>query len=907
LADELAALNTLQYAYDEKSRELITLQRQLYADWLKYNIGRNAVVPPELPDGVTLINELERSAAAVQEVMNTLDDASNVIITAETALRAKLGEVFDLKNKPANEFFRPGDPVVLVNNAKRSFKRGEDLIYSDYDDYLFTRFSGQFITCIKIDPVEGESRPNESKTIYAKDIFPGLPQNTEVPSEVHALMYESYLLNPGFTAQIAAAASAPDAPGKKLLEQVKLKQTLVWNKSPKTPIDQRSLEELAGFNPGDELFRTPSKIGVWAWAAPWTPLYLEWEVTFKPATNINQWVFDGNDFNWNPDEDLPIDGDIYLRGRSLLTPKEAVTLQARLKEFINDFHGNIPPDFVPLQDVLDGAGNWDVLSQTLTGFSQQMLQWDIEQFGRQPQEKRYADGIGNEAHGMLQADYEEKFFPVRAGFVFIKRLWVVDDFGQVYDLTFGKDGMNAIPGIGVRPGDYEITANLPVCFQLPPRLVQGSRLNFNFLSAKSDSVISSQSADSSPVCGWLLPNHLNHSLMVYDNEGVLIGEVMLMGASGQYHAQWIPAPFDGTSTADIDNRHLKQFVLGLLGVTAGDQGTPESGKALKNLLQAIDETLWTVDPMGERNNQSLSILVGRPIAVVRAAIDLELYGKAATNLAWIKTGQGDDDGVHQHNFPVQIGSTELGQDGVMGYFSNNDYSQFNSVHNGDIKDAPQQPYVVNTYTDVQADGEPVYLTLLLDPRGGIHCTTGILPVLHTELPELYIGKVLDDMLVEFKAGPLLVDKKQWWLPLPAGVGQSWSWLQPDVDAPEKWTEIAKLVPANAVPQFSGNTQTLVEGRLKLSGVLGDTLVILSFEVLDEKQPYKVKAGTEIKLSWTSQGGGTTAELKAAGKSITGLLANQPEYKYKVTEKQDIILTVGNSKTTVSQTISIDLL
>lgn len=905
-ADELAALNRLQADYDSKYRDLISRQKLLYADWLKWNIAKQSLTPP------VALPELERvlniSLQKVNELMLPLPAAKKVIEDTSIALRTEIEKAFELKDKPANEFYRPNDPVLLVNNAKRSYKRGEDIVYSEFDDMLFTRFSGQFINSLDVKP------GNEVKRVTARDICEPMPAREGIPSEVYALLDEAYLLDTNFALRIATVATGdpkPD-PQSEFVKTIMKQQTLVWNKLPDTPIDQRTIEEISGFNASDELFHVPSKIGVTQWEQPWTPLYLEWQVGFVPKidTDLSNWEFDGRDFNWKKGTPIPDPrpGDKVFQGRSILTPAQAAIMRNRLEEFISTFDGKkIPPDYEPLQDVLDGVGNWDVLSQTLTGFSMQMLQWDLEQFGYQPQDA-FAGPVGDEAHGMVLAGYPNNFFPVRAGFVNIKKLWIVDDFGQVYDITadYVPSGkvFNAIPGIGVRPGDYDIKLQLPTSFQLPPRLSQGSRLNFDFISAANDAVRSSQSLLTTPVCGWVLPNHLNHSVMVYDNGGIFIGEVMLMGATGAYHAQWVPAPFDGCHADDISNRHLKGFVRGLLGVARGDEGTQESGKALKNFSQAIDETLWGVDPLGERNNQSLSILVGRPIAVVRAAMGLELYGNASTNLAWERTGQNDTGGVNNYKFPVQIGSLELGQDGVMGYFTNDDYSAFNTVHNAMIVDPASPPYIVNKYTPVQPNAAAVHITLLLDPRGAIHCSTGVLPVLNVELSELYIGKVLDDMLVEFKAGPLLVDKTQWWLPLPAGVGQQWSWLQPYREDDElEWSEVHELVAANAVPQMSASPKTIVEGRLKLTGVLGDQMLLLFLEVVGQKQPYSFPVDTIVQLGWASQGA-TSATLAIGNADAETVPANESAYAYTVTKTQDITLTISDGKSTQKLTINI---
>jgi hypothetical protein len=901
LADELAALNTLQYSYDEQYRNLISRQKQLYADWLKYNIVVKSLQKP-VPEA-ELKRVMEKSLEDVLAIQNTLPGKQTAINSAVAALKVKFDKKFELSEEPANNFYRPTDPVVLINNAKRSFKRGEDIIYSEFDDFLFTRFSGQFIKSI------GVRRGLALKTVTARDLCLPLPANNDIPVEVSALLDEAYLLDPGFALAIAKVVTKDLAPPPAFVENIKRQQTLVWNAGPNTPIDQRTLVELSGFNIGDKLFHIPSKIGVWKWVQPWTPLYLEWEVGYIAEHEMDKWEFDGRDFKWKGADNIPQPGpaDMLFKGRSILTPKEAVTMRDQLKRFINDFDGKVRPEFAPLKDVLNGVGNWDVLSQTLTGFGAQLMQWDMEQFGYQPQDTTYSKAIGGEAHGMILTGNDDMFFPVRAGFVSFKRLWIVDDFGQIYNLMPDDSTREPIPGIGVRPGNYEIELVLPTCFQLPPRLIQGSRLNFDFVSAANDAVLSSQSKLSSPVCGWLLPNHLNDSLMVYDNGGVFIGELMKMGATGAYHAQWVRAPFDGCNVDGITNEHLKGFVLGILNAKQGESGAAGSGsgKALKNFLQAIDETLWTVDPMGERNNQSLSILVGRPVAVVRAALSLELYGEPGTNMAWEHTGSKDTGGVKHFEFPVQIGSLELNQDGVMGYFANDDYSAFNSVHNAGVKDPLSPAYVVNQFTNVKPAGDTVYVTLLLDPRGAIHCTTGILPVLQTELPELYIGKVLDDMLVEFKSGPTLVDKSQWWLPLPAGVGQQWSWLQPyrDDDDKMEWSEVANLVSANAIPQLGFSPYTIAEGRLKLTGVLGDQLLILFFEVPGQKRPYKLKAGTTVQLSWSSQCA-TDATLQLGGDDPFKVPENMQAYPYEVTGTRDLTLTVTNAKGQTSVTINI---
>ncbi len=910
LATSLSNLNTLQRTYDKNLRVLSSLQKQLYADWMKVNILTHTKPAPPSSLITTCKAAQTASLKAVQaqqaQVSSSLTAVNNAAATFKNALNMAGNMV--LINKPGNEFFNPTDPVFLINNVHRSSKRGMDITYSKDNDSLFVRFTGQLINSLLV-----QTSTTASVKVNASDICPTFNIGTSlVPKEIPGLLAEAYMLDMNFAQAIAVKATGQASPPASIINTIKQQQTLVWNADLDSSLDKRTLEQISGFNPGDSLFHVPSKIGVWQWQQPWNPLYMEWQINFYPALGANsaspdlsQWSFNGADYQWTGGTIPPAGATPYtFSGRSILTPKEAVTLQAQLKEFFNQFKGTVPHDYISLQDVMNGVGDWDVLSQKLTGFTTQLLQWNIQQFGYSATDATFSAAIGDAGMGMPSALNNAPFFPVRAGFVSITNLWIVDDFGQVYNLNPASSGggvpnpMTPIPGIGVEPGNYALSLQLPGYFQLPPRVIQPSRLNFNFVSAASDAILSDQDPATSPVTGWVLPNHIDDSIAVYDNNGQILGELALMGATGTQHAQWVPAPLIGVPSAQIGNLHLRGFVQGLLGTTASDQGTAWSGQALTNFMQVVDETLWSVDPMGERDNQSLSILVGRPIAVLRASMQLELYGNPATNLSWAQTGLNNNGGIANYQFPVQLGNIELAQDGVMGYFLGDNYNQFNSVHNGEVVTPASPAYVVNNFTNLQfMAAQPTYITLLLDPRGAIHTSSGILPVLKTILPEIYVGNALNNMLVEFETGPLILDTKTWNMPLPAGAGLEWSWLQPSQNTSQlAWTEIPGLVSATSAAQLPLNAPSIMEGRLKLAGSLGSQPAIYFFQVNGVAQP-TVKVGTVLQLSWAAQGTAATLTIGSAAPVTVSL--NNGNYSYTASTTQTLTLTVtgANGATT----------
>ena len=46
--------------------------------------------------------------------------------------------------------------------------------------------------------------------------------------------------------------------------------------------------------------------------------------------------------------------------------------------------------------------------------------------------------------------------------------------------------------------------------------------------------------------------------------------------------------------------------------------------ALSAFLRIVDSTLWSVDPFGHTGDEHLSLLVGHPVAVMRARVHLEV-------------------------------------------------------------------------------------------------------------------------------------------------------------------------------------------------------------------------------------------------------------------------------------------
>jgi len=221
------------------------------------------------------------------------------------------------------------------------------------------------------------------------------------------------------------------------------------------------------------------------------------------------------------------------------------------------------------------------------------------------------------------------FTPIRSGTMKLRRLRLVDTFGRVRRVL---DPDRETPLIISEPLR---SPEMPGAINLPPRLVQPARLNFRWLSsepspdAKMDEPETNSNPAYSPVCGWLLPNNLDKSLMVYDKHGVALGTIIEVND----HVAWQPAPGSDLPRWEIEKAESARMnppLRKLVNTIVNDLGKREEG-FFEQYLASLTNALETIAPEDFSHHQSLALLIGRPIAVVRAMVNLELRGRPAVN------------------------------------------------------------------------------------------------------------------------------------------------------------------------------------------------------------------------------------------------------------------------------------
>lgn len=371
--------------------------------------------------------------------------------------------------------------------------------------------------------------------------------------------------------------------------------------------------------------------------------------------------------------------------------------------------------------------------------------------------------------------------------------------------------------------------------QLPPALLQPARLAFDLVSATNDKLgFGPANPTANPIAGWVLPNHLDSSLMAYDVLGNLLGEMSIgVSLSGSPQVFWTMAPFSPyQSLQDIATQipHFGPFLLALYG---------KSPTEVTDFLDAVDETLWTTVPAGANFDQNLAVLIGRPLAFVRARLQFLLEGAVFSDPSWANTFAGSNcsqlappaSPVTGYQFGIELGNVAQLDDGLIGYFVADNYDTFNVVtQSGAQSDGFLQPIGVNNnYLYQPFDGvTQTFVSMLVDPRASVHATTAILPNVSVTLPPNFTATALNSMNVTFRVNGLLTDQQipapdpQAVIPpttiltaVPKLETGTWSWME---NGDAGWS-IYPTAPNDTTARLTEVAPVLRRGLLRLSSAL----------------------------------------------------------------------------------------
>jgi hypothetical protein len=789
MAHSLNQLNLRQQEYDRALDEIECMRRQLFSDWYKYMLC--AYPSEDARDDYPNIDEVRhyievRGIAPLQEKIETTGHI-RIEITGDQVAAATNGSSADsvaaklkgaianfqleltahnnsraaqdahvayrLKQIPAPRYWRPNEPVALITGpaAKPTLRHGED-----------GRLNGGLLDC---------------HFLGGADLRDLIPNNVEAISR---------------------------------------------------NIDQLSPDQ------------DQEKIGFSSWTRqPWNPFLLEWEVEFFPTEsegNLNPMSGDyGHGFvteNYTLVEngvDLSIRlgkgavtraANVY-HGSTILTPNAAELSRAEMEDYLQRrlldaycqdlklaaperpaefFRRNITVilnwykagncraaaspslcNVIRAYELLT-APDFYSLAQSLGGFNDALL------MRKQTLQLAVADPLGFDDYRKFAARVSDcvkdsirsapeplnDFNPIRAGALKVIRLRLIDTFGQFIDLDCDK----------VFTTEKMTLPTNSYLMALPPRLAQPARFNFRWLSASAGEQEMNDHPATTPICGWVLANNLDSSLMIYDGAGKALGGIDRL-------ARWRPAPGGDSAIAAgaIPNPHLRKMVAYIL---------TQGAEFLRDFITAIDNALENIEPENYARHQDLALLMGRPLALVRASLNLELQGLPAIHQGWemfrqdMRRPHRETNRFDRARFPIRVGEYRQFNDGLVGY-----WKEAGDGYEDDLFYAPQTDDLdhgaIRTHADdpmtiyQMAVSGPQILTMLIDPRGKAHATSGVAPCKAIDVPPDQYAEALKAIEITFLSAPILTDAGRINLPLPEEPGFNWSWLQ---RVNGSWSEIS---------------------------------------------------------------------------------------------------------------------
>jgi len=760
LSTLLQTLNKQQLDYDTQSNQLASKQEQLYA--LKYKrlyfdsnnspsdgSAKWANVPAQLDAAIAALKNdivaLRNAVIALKSAINTKQDwpagFSGAIVNTYSALQAKLADMkkkgtlpdnYAIKEVPKNKFFEPADPAIVINGLHPAEK-----------------FSTQSATCrtanTLVDTIFTQTQKLNIDKLLTDDIQKVIQDaNAKSGLKLDGIIKECLLFMPTIAKKAGALLNQYEGDSEDHTAAI---QSLIeqWH-------DQTETAVFINLNNTAAL---PDKLSVELWKQPWTPLYMEWNIqwisTYADASNtlLNQsWAFGAGDNTVDYALTAAASGKpLQYTGRTIL----ATDMGKKVKD---------------LDDKIDAGTRGDLfqtmqpVSQTLSGFTDQLI---MRYHGIQLPFFN-SDLTVDSDYTFIDQHYSwspiadtDNFFAIRSGMFKLNMLRVIDTYGQAIDLIPSDNDM---PAPDINNKRLVNAAGLPLrqvnndyYFVLPPRIVQPARLRFNWVSGNNTSRITDADPGTNPVCGWLLHNKLSNSISVFETQGAAIAEIVFIGGEVQ-----LQTPLGANTGVQFNNAMLEK-VVNYIKSSIGN---------FNAMLSTMDNTSRKVQSKASKQQLTMALPLGFPLAVATAQTSLELKELPAQQQGWTAPAAS----FANNRYTICIGDAGNTLDGLAGYFIDNDFTTFH-----------QPSGVASTTNSIAASNnidialnEVHNMVLLLDPRSQFYISPGILPSATYELPQNAVMKPLQQIQLRFPVAPVITPATSLTIPLLQSKDVTWSFI-----------------------------------------------------------------------------------------------------------------------------------
>jgi len=762
---DLAYINQLQEENNLSGAMIESLKNEIYFAWWKYVLvesdpwGNDRVRLKEEhaelwkdletakhSDSGTFLSLIRKLLAELKKYQKQVKENAEKISELQKNLNDRLQEKGTaLKEEQRDRFYMAGPPVLMFcgDGVKRAYKQGFQK--NDADGLLHCRTNPVSALELVID--------QHKVTMTAEDAV-GLCTGTLKPllSSAADLLGETLLLSEDFAGCIAEKAlemaGLPGMPEK--LEAV-------------ANDIRRKQREKTGF-----LGSFPDRIAVCQWKQPWAPLLMEWRVQMKSARSniqkddsLGRYSLEEIDLEMNRQENTTSDTEpIELCGSTIISPHAVDHFSHFIDRMAEEQREGL--DYDNLKKAADIVGKMEILSQRMDGFHEALIMRDYL-----PALPLYA--ASEEIRPLLREltrildqpfisprveDLESRFFPIRAGFLSVSEIWLVDSFGQIKKIKPDEKSISIGENLTYENRKGEV--------YLRPRFMHPGTVRFQWLAARAEEEmnLAMESVDNgtTPVLGFVLPNFLDANFQIYDYDGRLLGFVQENG-QGAHWMKPLPSciPFE-----EIPSAHLRFFVKGLLG---------DHNSACRELLQYLDRAFGRSAPEGDEQFFQLSF--GRPLALARGSV--QILGRGyPPHVQWFKEelvcNQFDTE-----KFEVRFGDKRKLFDGFVGFYTGErDEKTYQKLFVPDLFSEPKSEYMVrgsSIWTSLSE--KAAELTFLFEPSGCITVSTGFLPAKEVGLDGMYYHEQLSKSEMYLRMAPFLSPTDQIELPVPGGMAGKW--------------------------------------------------------------------------------------------------------------------------------------
>lgn len=768
LAQQLNQLNTDQQTLEQQQEHLRKLQWDLYALWWKQGSGENADLNPNDPVAIS-INEALARIPLEYDTTNPQSLASQ-IIAQQTTVSNLMTTVTSEQTALTQALADQGISLKQINAAP---------MWQPKDPVLI-------LTGLGLPPLPNPTHNSSLPCRYLSECISNI-----------------------------TAASVP------------------------TPVDfppalQNLLAEFFCIDSNQQnLLQKPNPFfGLSAWAQPFSPIFMEWEIAWYKIAFEN-WCFNGERYELNTVPD-PVPNLQMINSTSLITPHATFAFKGQLKRLI-DQDPTFQSEFPNWSEIEAAIDSWQILAVSLSGFHHQLVQRDID-MNRAPIASdntpiNFQELIDTQAHD-TPIPGQSLFQPVRLGQFFINHMTMVDRFGQSLEIVQPDPTDNSTLPLNAASlcqpyisdaltPDQPLESNNPLRFiQLDPRVVQPMRLQADWLMPNDDANDKplALNCQTNPIAGWLLPNYLDQSFQFFAPGGANLGELSIIeNDAGTQTCQWQASfqnPYPTVEAMQPTYPWISDF---LLSFVASDptQRVADPVQAYAGLMDIIDLALTSKLDPGSQYTAYLTTLIGSIYAIARIRWQLELEQPSYQDQSWAKTCKPSMP-YQKYSFPIQLGNTNSNLDGLLGYFQyDKGFNQFYSLYQPETPNPYIQSTEANRFSlipDSRDSTIPIVTTVFINPFAQIQAYSGILPMQALQIPGLFFQSILKELKVSFRQGPLLTQDHN-------GIVESvisstnqakWSWLDPNQDGS---FNALPLAPANTNACFTGQSNKIIQGFL----------------------------------------------------------------------------------------------